>query len=327
MATPVTLDQLNAMDRPGYIGVLGAIFENAPWVAEAAYAAGPHATLDALHASMMAAVTEADETRKLAFLRGHPELGGRLARAGAIGQASRTEQGSLGLDRLSIGEFARFDRLNTSYRDRFGFPFIIAVRMHTKESLLKEFEARLKNEPAVEMAAAIEEIRKITRLRLEAAVLAPPPPKAAPRAPVAAKIEPVALSKSAPNPGGKDMSQSNTPGRLSTHVLDTHSGRPAAGVRIALIGIEGEGQEIIVQTMTNADGRTDAPLLAGATMRTGPFELHFDMGAYFLENGVALPEPPLFDTVIIRFNISDAGAHHHIPLLATPWGYTTYRGS
>jgi 2-oxo-4-hydroxy-4-carboxy-5-ureidoimidazoline decarboxylase len=107
---------------------------------------------------------------QLAFVRGHPELGGKLARAGAMTAASRSEQGGVGLDRLDDEEFARFARLNAAYRERFGFPFIICVRRHTRASILAEFERRLGNDPAAELATALAEIGHITRLRLDSKV-------------------------------------------------------------------------------------------------------------------------------------------------------------
>jgi 2-oxo-4-hydroxy-4-carboxy-5-ureidoimidazoline decarboxylase len=118
----------------------------------------------------MQAVYGAPASTQLAFVRGHPELGGKLARVGDLTQASRSEQGGLGLDRLNDEAFARFERLNAAYRERFGFPFIICVRRHTRASILAEFERRLPNDPAAELATALAEIGLITRLRLDAKV-------------------------------------------------------------------------------------------------------------------------------------------------------------
>jgi 5-hydroxyisourate hydrolase len=117
-------------------------------------------------------------------------------------------------------------------------------------------------------------------------------------------------------------------GKLTTHVLDTMRGRPGAGVRIVLNAIDPSGAvRRIVSTATNADGRTDAPLLAGDTMRAGRYELVFHVGDYFRGTGAGGAEPPFLDTVPVRFAIADAAANYHVPLLASPWSYTTYRGS
>ena len=116
-------------------------------------------------------------------------------------------------------------------------------------------------------------------------------------------------------------------GRLSTHVLDTANGRPARGVAIELFALEGEGRRSIVRTVTNADGRTDAPLMAGESFRTGTYELVFHAGAYFRGLGAATADPPFLDLVPIRFAIAEPDGHYHVPLLVSPWSYSTYRGS
>ena len=116
-------------------------------------------------------------------------------------------------------------------------------------------------------------------------------------------------------------------GRLTTHVLDTSAGRPAAGVRVELYSLGDGGRERLADVTTNDDGRCDAPLLEGDGFRTGEYELWFHAGAYFQSAGVALPEPTFLDTVPIRFGIAEAGQHYHVPLLISPFGYSTYRGS
>ena len=115
-------------------------------------------------------------------------------------------------------------------------------------------------------------------------------------------------------------------GRLSTHVLDTHAGRPAAGVTVWLERIAGGKRDALGRFVTNADGRA-APLLEGDGFTAGLYELHFHVGDYFRDQGVTLPEPPFLDVVTLRFAVADAGAHYHVPLLCSPWSYTTYRGS
>jgi 2-oxo-4-hydroxy-4-carboxy-5-ureidoimidazoline decarboxylase len=122
---------------------------------------------------MMAAVRSATRDEQLAFLRGHPELGGKIARAGAMTADSVAEQGGLGLNRLSDEAFARFERANAAYAKKFGFPFIVCVRLHkSAESILRVFEQRVDNDPKAEFQAALAEIGHITRLRLEDRVVA-----------------------------------------------------------------------------------------------------------------------------------------------------------
>jgi 5-hydroxyisourate hydrolase len=116
-------------------------------------------------------------------------------------------------------------------------------------------------------------------------------------------------------------------GRLSTHVLDTHSGRPAHGVRIELVSLTGDAERPVASVVTNADGRSDAPLLAGDALAVGVYELRFHMGDYFRAAGVPLPEPAFLDVATVRFGVADADGHYHVPLLVSPWAYSTYRGS
>jgi 2-oxo-4-hydroxy-4-carboxy-5-ureidoimidazoline decarboxylase len=292
---PTTLDQLNGLDRASFVAVLGGIYEKAPWVAERALTARPFDAVADLYAAMLDAVVGAGADEQLALIRGHPELAGKVARAGALTAESRREQGGLGLDRLSDAEFDRFERLNTTYRERFAFPFIICVRRHTRDSVLDQFEHRLGNSPEQERTAALVEIGHIARLRLVDAVDGPGRPK--------------------------------TDGRLSTHVLDTVSGKPAAGVRVALREIGASAEGLLTEAVTNADGRTDTPLLAGAPLRIGRYRLEFDVGSYFAARLVATAEPPFLDIVPIRFSIAEPEGHYHVPLLVSPWSYSTYRGS
>ncbi len=294
MNAPVlTLSDLNGQSPGAFVADLGDVFEHAPWVAEAAQASRPFATIAALHEAMMRAVRAAPPEQQLAFLRGHPELGGKVARAGAMTEDSKAEQGGLGLDRLSDEEFARFERLNASYQTTFGFPFIICVRRHTRDSILRTFERRTGNDPAAELAAALDEIGFITRLRLAAKVDGPGKPK--------------------------------TEGRISTHVLDTVRGKPAAGVTIALYEIGASATALLVETVTNADGRTDAPLVSGAPLRIGTYRLDFHVGGHFASEHAA--DPPFLDIVPIRFSVAEPEGHYHVPLLISPWAYSTYRGS
>jgi 2-oxo-4-hydroxy-4-carboxy-5-ureidoimidazoline decarboxylase len=291
----LTLHALNAMDKAGFAAALDGIFEHAPWVAEAAFAARPFATVAALHEAMMRAVLNRPEEERLAFVRLHPDLAGKAARASEIAPSSIAEQAGLGLDRLSDAEYERFERLNTEYSRRFGFPFVICVRRQTRDAVLAAFERRLGHEPDAELAAALTEIGHITRLRLVERIEGPGAP-------------PVA-------------------GRLTTHVLDTLSGAPAPNVRVELYGIGQSARALLLEAHTNADGRTDRPLLGGGPLRAGIYELVFHIGPYFAAKGLALPEQPFLDQVPLRFGIAEPEGHYHVPLIATPWSYATYRGS
>ena len=115
-------------------------------------------------------------------------------------------------------------------------------------------------------------------------------------------------------------------GRLTTHVLDTAQGRPAAGVRITLLA-KGAGPEPLCRAVTNADGRCDRPLLEGEALRVGEYDLVFAIGDYFAAQGIALPEPRFLNEIVLRFGVADTAQHYHVPLLASPWSFSTYRGS
>lgn len=115
-------------------------------------------------------------------------------------------------------------------------------------------------------------------------------------------------------------------GKLSTHVLDIHAGRPAAKIELTLWRLDGESRRQVAQTVTNSDGRTSAPLLTGETMVGGTYELVFQVGAYFAEGGVG-DKTPFLNEVPVRFTIADAESSYHVPLLVSPWAYSTYRGS
>ncbi len=123
------------------------------------------------------------------------------------------------------------------------------------------------------------------------------------------------------------QSEAESKGRLTTHVLDTAQGRLAAGVRIELYRDESNGRRRLGEAVTNADGRCADPLLSGAAFVTGCYELVFHVGAYFRDQDVTLPTPPFLDQVPLRFGIAEADGHYHVPLLISPYGYSTYRGS
>jgi len=291
----ITLATLNAADTAGFVAAMGGVYEHSPWVAKTVVGRRPFASLAALDEAMRMALLTADDARKRALLNAHPDLAGKAARAGALTPDSKSEQASVGLDRLNEKEFAAFHRLNGAYRGKFGFPFVICVRRHTKDSIFREFERRLGNDLKSEFAAALTEVSRIAALRLDQHVSAP-----------------VRLI---------------VHGRLSTHVLDTYHGRPAQGVGIELheLSSSGEGR-LVMQATTDADGRTGAPLVAGRPLPIGHYELRFAVGDYF-KGKAELTDPPFLGVVPIRFAVADAEGHYHVPLVMTPWSYSTYRGS
>jgi 2-oxo-4-hydroxy-4-carboxy-5-ureidoimidazoline decarboxylase len=290
------LAELNACSLSDFVATLANIFEHSPWIAEQASNARPFADLRQLFETMKASIERAPAELRLALIKAHPDLANKTQRAAGLTAESTAEQDSVGLDRLSDAEYQAFERVNNAYRSKFGFPYIVCVRRQTKDSILRDFERRLPNDAASEMKVSLAEICRIAALRLDQLITADD------RLPVA--------------------------GRLSTHVLDTHSGKPAAGISVELVELSALGaSRVVTRTMTNSDGRTDQPLIGGRPVPIGRYELRFSVGEYFATRSVPLSDPPFLDEIPLRFSVSDPEGHLHVPLLVTPWSYSTYRGS
>jgi 2-oxo-4-hydroxy-4-carboxy-5-ureidoimidazoline decarboxylase len=292
----ISLDTLNAADRKTFTAAIEEVMELAPWVAEETFAKRPFASIAALYQAMTDAVRNAPPERRQALINGHPDLAGKAAREGNLTADSTAEQAAAGLDKLSEQEFAEFHRLNDAYRKKFAMPFIVCVRRHGKQSILREFARRLKNDAAAEQRTALEEIFRIAALRLDQRV--------------------------------KSNDRLKVHGHLSTHVLDAHAGHPAQGVAIELCEIAGSGAaRIIKRVETNANGRTDAPLFTGMPVPIATYELRFAVADYFAKARAPMAEPPFLDIVPVRFSVAEPEGRYHVPLLVTPWSYSTYRGS
>ena len=161
-----TLATLSALSKDAFVARLGDIFEHSPWVAERAWEKRPFTTIDALHGAMVAAVDAASEAEQLALICAHPELAGKEAAAGTLTRASTGEQKGAGLDQCSAAEYARLTALNAAYRERFGFPFIVAVRGHTRQSIIDAMAERLQHAREAEIAEALRQIGRIAAWRL-----------------------------------------------------------------------------------------------------------------------------------------------------------------
>jgi 2-oxo-4-hydroxy-4-carboxy-5-ureidoimidazoline decarboxylase len=292
----ISLDTLNAADRKTFMAAISEVMELAPWVAEETFAKRPFASIAALYQAMTDAVRNAPPERRQALINGHPDLAGKAARQGNLTADSTAEQAAAGLDKLSEQEFADFHRLNDAYRKKFAMPFIVCVRRHGKQSILREFGRRLNNDASVEQKTALDEIFRIAALRLDQRV--------------------------------KANDRLKVHGHLSTHVLDTYAGHPAQGVAIELREIAGSGTaRVIKRVETNADGRTDAPLFTGMPVPIATYELRFAVADYFAKARAPMAEPPFLDIVPVCFSVAEPEGLYHVPLLVTPWSYSTYRGS
>src|SRR5476649_635426 len=291
-----SLSDLNACSKADFVAALANIFEYSPWIAEKVADARPFAGVKQLFAAMKAVVDQAGSELRLTLIKAHPDLANKTQRAAGLTAESNAEQNSAGLDRLSDAEFEAFERVNNAYGQKFGFPYIVCVRRHTKDSVLRDFERRLPNDTATEIQTSIGEICRIAALRVDQLV------------------------------ASEDRLRVH--GHLSTHVLDTHSGSPAAGMQYQLIELSALGENrVITQGLTNSDGRSDQPLIHGRPMPIGSYELSFTTADYFAARGVPMSDPPFLDRIPLRFSVSDPEGHLHVPLLVTPWSYATYRGS
>ncbi len=291
-----SLSDLNACSKDDFVGALANIFEYSPWIAEQAASARPFAGVKALFAAMKAAIDHATPELRLALIKAHPDLANKTQRAAGLTAESSAEQNSAGLDRLSDAEYAAFEQVNNAYRAKFGFPYIVCVRRHTRDSILRDFERRLPNDADSEIRKSLEEICRIAALRVDQLVISD--------------------------------DRLKVHGRLSTHVLDTHSGKPAAGIAVELVELSQLGESrVVTRAITNADGRTDQPLIGGRPVPIGRYEMVFSVGRYFAERQVPMSDPPFLDQIPLRFSVSEPEGHLHVPLLVTPWSYATYRGS
>ncbi|MEP9352664.1 2-oxo-4-hydroxy-4-carboxy-5-ureidoimidazoline decarboxylase [Xanthobacter sp. KR7-65] len=295
--TRPTLAQLNACDDATFTACLGPVFEHAPWVAEQAARLRPFASVEALHGAMVGLVAALPEAARVALFAGHPDLAGPAARDGTMTAESTGEQSALGLDRLPDAEAQRWDALNAAYRARFGFPFILCARHYGRAAMLEVFEQRLAASREEELAMALGEIARITRYRIADRVA--------------------------------DHGLPDLAGRLTTHVLDTSRGRPAEGMRLALHEVSGAlpcgTTQPLVEAVTDAHGQTE-PLLSGAPLRIGRYELRFHVGEYFRRTGAVDRGFGFLDVVPVVFCIDEPTGDYHVPLTVTPFAYAAYRG-
>ena len=162
----VALDELNRLDHAEFTRTVGPVFEHSPWIAETAWSRRPFASVEKLHGELCQIVRDAGDEKQLALIRAHPDLVGGAALAGTLTRESTGEQAGAGLNNLSPGEIALFQKQNAAYREKFGFPFVICARLNKKQAILDGFERRLKNSREQEIQAALEEIFKIAELRL-----------------------------------------------------------------------------------------------------------------------------------------------------------------
>ncbi len=218
----------------------------------------------------------------------------KIEKLKTLTKESQLEQSSAGLHTLTDEEKASFTKMNEEYKEKFGFPFIIAARNVTKYTVLSSIEGRLRLSTEAEFAGALVQVGKIAWMRLLAA-----------------------------------FNITNQKGFLTFHVLDTANGCPAEGMRIQLHRLSPDDKAgLVKEFITNADGRLDGgPALKGEDFIVGTYEWTFFVGDYFARKNAKTAGVPFLNEVPLRFGIDDPEEHYHVPLLVSPWSYSTYRGS
>lgn len=298
-----TSQTLNTFSKATFIETYASLFEHSPWVVEAVADMRPfHSAQDMLDA-MMQSVLKAPYDKRQALISAHPELGEKIKNI-PLTHESRAEQGSAGLDHMEEHEYTLFHDLNRQYRALFGMPFIICVRNHSRNEIINALQYRLHNTKEQEEHKALEEIGMIAAHRL-------------------------ALHLNAQS-DSLSSAISEKKFTLSTHVLDTAGGKPAFGIHLALWHCESK----IFEGTTNRDGRCPELTQQTGNLTPGLYRLVFRLGHYFQTEGYSgSTAQPFLDRITIEFDTSAclidiaATSHYHVPLLVSPYGYSTYRGS
>eukprot|EP00551_Chaetoceros_affinis_P004815 CAMPEP_0203665702 /NCGR_PEP_ID=MMETSP0090-20130426/2872_1 /ASSEMBLY_ACC=CAM_ASM_001088 /TAXON_ID=426623 /ORGANISM="Chaetoceros affinis, Strain CCMP159" /LENGTH=301 /DNA_ID=CAMNT_0050529349 /DNA_START=63 /DNA_END=968 /DNA_ORIENTATION=- len=297
-----TVPELLGKSKDEILAVLGGIYEHSSWVAEEFYAehvegkdtSATITNVRDLFQSMSSIVDKSSNQQKMDLLCAHPDLCAKIDALKKLTKSSQEEQSSAGLDTLTDEQRDQFSKMNSGYREKFGFPFILAARHVTKYTVLSAIEGRLQMTVESEFSGALFQVSKIAWMRLLAAF----------------KIT-----------GQK--------GFLTCHVLDTANGCPAVNMRVQLHRITPEEDAGLVKEFTtNDDGRLPGgPALKEDEFLVGTYQWTFFVGDYFARKNAKTSGIPFLDEVPLRFGIDDPEEHYHVPLLVSPWSYSTYRGS
>lgn len=289
----ITLEDVNRMDEATFSATFGDTFELSPWVAKKAYAKRPFATVAALHQAMWDTFEAASRAEHITFLRNLPDIGDKNVKPGGITEDSKREQQAAGINALNDQDLARLIALNKAYKAKFGYGYTICVLRNTPETIMSQIERRMTYDPDKDLATSLQEEFYITRLRVAGMVTGPGMPK--------------------------------VNGNMNTHVLNAVSGKPAEGMSVELYELMGDTRRKLNQQTLNAEGR--CMLMDGRPVPIGRYEIRFGLADYFRKNGIAVGDPAYLDVVPIRISIANPEDHYHVPLVCTPWSYSTYRGT
>ena len=289
----VTLEDVNRMDQATFVATFGDTFELSPWVARDVYAKRPFATVTALHQAMWDTFNAVPRAEHITFLRNLPDIGDKHVAPGGITEDSKREQQAAGINALNDQDLARLIALNKAYKAKFGYGYTICVLRNTPETIMSQIERRMTYDPDKDLAASLQEEFYITRLRVAGMVTGPGMPK--------------------------------VNGNMNTHVLNAASGKPAEGMSVELYELMGDTRRKLNQQMLNSEGR--CMLMDGRPVPIGRYEIRFGLADYFRKSGVAVGDPAYLDVVPVRISIANPEDHYHVPLVCTPWSYSTYRGT
>ena len=318
-SSKIKLNKLLDLPQSDFVASIGGIYEKSPWIAESFFNSTLSPSLldpttlqsnkeritniRILFNEMELHLKRASKDQQLELLRSHPDLCLKIDAAAdiEITEESKHEQRQAGLSSLTAQERAEFTKYNNQYKAKFPFPFILAVRNASKYTVLSALRGRVYSTLEQEMECALYQVNKIAWMRLLDIVDAPE---------------------------GKTHG-----GFLTCHVLDTANGIPAAGMAIDLYMYENHangvgGGRLLKSFVTNSDGRLDGPALKGDEFQVGTYEWRFYLGDYFAKFSASrISGTPFLDVVPLKFGLDDPTEHYHVPLLASPWSYSTYRGS
>lgn len=290
------IEAINAGTQAEAAALILPFIERSPEVAARAARRRPFADAAAFAAALRAALMELDAPALLALFRGHPELA--PAEPDAMTSASQSEQGRLGLTDPAAPAAARLAELNRRYRDRFGFPFIVALHRHADlDGVLASFERRLAAPAPDEIAAAREEIASVCRARVLAAFGEAP--------------------ANAPRAGS---------GGVSIHAVDVASGRPAEGLAVRLIRLAPGDPTVLAEGLCGRTGLFDHPTVQGDGIEAGRYAAEFEVGAYFRARGGESADAGFLETVRYDFGLPEPAQHYHLPFKFTAWGFSLFRG-
>ena len=285
------LEDVNRMDESAFVRAFGPVYELSPWVAQAAFARRPFATVRALHQALADAFAGSETARQIKFFHDLSDLGDKSALPAAVSDQSRAEQALSGVASLEPTDQALLLALNKAYRAKFDIAFTICVRRNSPARIFSEYMRRVNNSLETELAISLQEQFYITRLRFAEMVSGPGMPVVY--------------------------------GDVTAHVLNSVSGVPAEGMAVEIHQLWGARNRKVGSAVTNPDGR--AILLSALPLPIGRYELRFAIGDYFRKTGaIAGGEKPFLDIVPMRIFIAKPEDSYHFPLIAAPYGYSIH---